>query len=86
MTEHQNNDDDGDNEKTESEDSQTDNRKAIAEVIENQTFNFSLFKAFMEWQCKNQLSMPPESEAPEEQCQEISNEVEQQEVMAVAVE
>lgn len=56
MTQHKNNDDDGAASKTESDNSDIDNKKKIAEVIENHTFNFSLFKAFMDWQCKYQLS------------------------------
>ena len=56
MTQHLNNDDGGNAVETESDNSEKDNNKKIAEVIENQTFNFSLFKAFMDWQCKNQLS------------------------------
>ena len=52
MTQHQN-EEEGKSDITESDVSQEENEKAnekaVAEVIENSTFNFSLFKAFMDW-------------------------------------
>ena len=69
MTQHQN-EEEGKSDITESDVSQEENEKAnekaVAEVIENSTFNFSLFKAFMDWQCKNQLGDPPIAAAAEE--------------------